>query len=48
MQDGQIRDLLEIVLFVESENLRNAVVFHDDAVDYVSDSGVIREDPSRT
>lgn len=34
---SKIRDALEIVLFVKSQNLRNAIVFHNDAVNYVAD-----------
>jgi hypothetical protein len=40
MQYGQVRDLFEVVLFIEGQDSGNAVVFHDYAVDHVADPGV--------
>jgi hypothetical protein len=41
MEYNQARYLLKIILFAESQNLGNAVVFHDDAMNCVSHSGMI-------
>lgn len=43
MDDGEIGDFLEVVFFVEGENIFDAVIFYDDAVNYVSNAGMIFE-----
>jgi hypothetical protein len=41
MEYDQAGYLLKIILLVECQNLRNAVVFHDDAMNCVSDTGMV-------
>jgi hypothetical protein len=41
MKNRQSGDLFEVVLFVEGENFRDAVVLHDDAVNYVAHTRVV-------
>ena len=44
VKDGQTGDLLEVVLLVECQNFRDAVVFHDDAVNYIANARMIFQD----
>src|SRR5216684_888249 len=41
MEDRKVGDLLEIILLVERQNFFDAIVFHDNAVNDVSDSRVV-------
>jgi hypothetical protein len=41
MEYNQAGYLLKIILFVECQNLGNSVVFHDDAMNCISHSGMI-------
>jgi hypothetical protein len=41
----QIRDFLEIILFVEGENIGDPIVFHDYAMNHVAHPGMILKNP---
>ena len=45
MEYSQAQYLLKIILFVKGQNLSNAIVFHDDAVNDVPHSGMVFENP---
>ncbi len=44
MKNGQIGYLLEVILFVKSQNVTDTVVFHDDAVNDVPNARMIPQD----
>jgi hypothetical protein len=48
MEYNQAGYLLKIILLVKCQNLGNAVIFHDDAMNDVSDSGMIFENACLT
>ena len=43
MQDRQIGDLFEVVLLVERQDVGDAIVFHDETVNHIPNTGVVPE-----
>src|SRR5271170_5117849 len=43
MEHGQAGYRLKVTFFVQGENVSNIVVFHDNAVNHVSDPGMVSE-----
>ena len=41
MENRESRNLLEVALFVEGQNLGNFVILHDDAMDDVADTRMV-------
>lgn len=45
MENGQTRNLFEVVLLIEGQNVVDSVILHDHAVNYISDARVIAQNP---
>lgn len=45
MENGQTRNLSEVVLLIEGQNVVDSVILHDHAVNYISDARVIAQNP---